>query len=272
MDTGLQIFEEWLVRFGNFLPNLIISLLVFVLSLVAAGLLSRVVRKAMHQRDTDPELTLLMGHITRWSIVILGIVVSLQQINFDVTAFLAGLGVLGFSIGFAIQDVSKNFIAGTLLLLQQPFDMGDTITVGDFSGTVKTIDLRATELRTFDGKSVLIPNADVFTSPIVNYSRAISRRIALAVGVSYDSDLEFVRKTATDTILGISGILPVPPINVVFDNLGPSSIDFTVYYWIDTGKTDVLIAKDAGITGLKAAFEKAEIEIPYPTQVVHLQQ
>ncbi len=272
MDTSLQIFEEWLVRFGNFFPNLIVSLLVFALSLVAAGLLSRVVRRAMHRREADPELTLLMGHITRWSIVILGIVVSLQQINFDVTAFLTGLGILGFTVGFAIQDVSKNFIAGTLLLLQQPFDMGDAIKVGDFSGTVTTIDLRATELRTFDGKSVLIPNADVFTNPIVNYSRANSRRVELTVGVSYDSDLEFVRKMATDTIIGVPGILQEPRINVVFDNLGPLSVDFTVYYWIDTGQTNVLDAKSAGITSIKAAFEQAEIEMPYPTQVVHLQQ
>lgn len=272
MDTSLQIFEEWLVRFGNFLPNLIVSLVVFILSLVAAGLLSRVVRRAMQQRKADPELTLLVGHVTRWSIVILGVVVSLQQINFDVTAFLTGLGILGFTIGFGIQDVSKNFIAGTLLLLQQPFDMGDAIKVGEFSGTVTTIDLRSTELRTFDGKSVLIPNADVFTSPIVNYSRTNSRRVELTVGVSYDSDLDFVRKMTTDTILGIPGVIQEPPISIIFDNLGPSSVDFTVYYWIDTGQTDVMIAKDAGITGLKAAFEKAQIEMPYPTQVVHLQQ
>jgi len=268
MDTFFQIAEEWWGSFGSFVPKLIVSLIVFVLSLVTAGLLSQAIRKAMRSRD--PELTLLIGHITRWSVIILGTVIALQQINFDVTAFLTGLGILGFTVGFAIQDVSKNLVAGVLLLLQQPFDIGDAIMVNSFAGTVMTIDLRATELRTFDGKSVLIPNADVFTSPIVNYSRTSNRRIALAVGVAYDSDLDFVRQTAIEAIINVPGILSDPPPNVIFDNLGPSSVDFTLYYWIDPGQTDILNAKSNGITIIKATFEKAKIEIPYPIQVIHL--
>jgi len=99
--------------------------------------------------------------------LILGIIIALQQVNFNVTAFLTGVGILGFTVGFALQDVSKNFVAGLLLLLQQPFNIGETIQVAGYTGRVSAINMRATELGTHDGQIVLIPNATVFTSPIV---------------------------------------------------------------------------------------------------------
>ena len=147
-----------------------------------------------------PELTILIGTITRWTVIVLASVLSLEQVDFDLSAFLTGLGIVGFTIGFAIQDVSKNFVAGLLILLQQPFDLGDTIEVGAYSGVVLEVDLRATEIRTFDGRFVTIPNADVFTSPIVNFSRASRRRVNLEIGVDYDSDLAQVTQVTLEAV------------------------------------------------------------------------
>jgi small-conductance mechanosensitive channel len=272
VDTISQIPQDWLADFIRFIPRLMFSLVLFALTLALAGVLSRIVRQALTRRQADPELTLLVGQMTRWGVVTLGVIVALQQVNFDVAAFLTGVGIVGFTIGFAIQDVSKNFVAGVLLLLQQPFDMGDAVEVGDFAGTVETVTLRATELRTFDGRHVLIPNADVFTSPIVNYSRTNRRRVELAAGVAYDSDLELVRQTASEAIAGISGVLKKPAPNVVFDNLGPSTVDLTIYYWISTRQTNPFAAKDAGVKAIKTAFEGAGIDMPYPTQTVYVRQ
>jgi small-conductance mechanosensitive channel len=272
VDTISQIPQDWLVDLIRFIPRLMFSLVLFALALALAGVLSRIVCQALARRQADPELTLLAGQTTRWGVITLGVVVALQQVNFDVAAFLTGLGILGFTVGFAIQDVSKNFIAGVLLLLQQPFEMGDAVEVGDFSGTVEAVTLRATELRAFDGTHVLIPNADVFTSPIVNYSRTNRRRIELAAGVAYDSDLELVRQTASEAIAGISGVLKKPAPDVVFDNLGPSTVDLTVYYWISTRQTSLFAAKDAGVQAIKTAFEEAGIDMPYPTQTVYVRQ
>lgn len=265
-------YQELIAKFIIFLPKIVVSLVVFIISLILAGLLSRLVKKAMERRKADVELTLLMGQLTRWGTVILGTIIALQQVNFDVTAFLTGLGILGFTIGFAIQDVSKNFIAGILLLLQQPFDIGDAISVVDLSGTVKTIDLRATVLRTFDGKDVMIPNADIYTNPIINYGRATSRRVELDVGVSYDSNLDQVQEIATSTLSSIEGVLQDPAPNIVFNNFGPSTIDFTAYYWVDTDIIGVLGGTHAGVKGIKVAFEKESIDMPYPTQTVLLKQ
>jgi small conductance mechanosensitive channel len=272
METLNQVLQDLLTHFVLFLPKLVVSLVVFAVTLIAAGTLGRTVRRVLERRKASYELTLLISRLVRWTIIVLGSVVALQQVDFDVAAFLTGLGILGFTVGFALQGISQNFVAGILLLLQQPFDIGDVIQVGEFLGEVVTIELRTTKLRMLDGKTVLIPNADVLTSSVVNYSDGSQRRIEVAAGVSYDSDLDLVRQTTVNVINDIAGVLQDPAPEVVFNNLGPSTVDFTVYYWIDTEQTSVVQAKDAGVRTIKTTFEQASIEMPYPTQTVVLRQ
>ncbi|MBN2147218.1 MAG: mechanosensitive ion channel family protein [Anaerolineales bacterium] len=272
MTPVSQALQELLTAFILFLPKIIVALVVFAASLLVAALLARAVRRSMERRGSEVQITLLITRLTRWGMIILGVVLALQQVDFDVTAFLAGLGVAGFTIGFAIQDVSKNFVAGMLLLLQQPFNIGDFIEVGDFSGTVQAIDLRATQLRTVDGKTVLIPNADVFTSAIVSYSQAAERRLDLTVSVPYESDLDQVSRTAMEAIHAVDGVLQNPAPTMGFSQFGASGINFTLYYWIDTGKTDYLTAQDAGVRAIKHALEKAGIAVAYPVQLVIARQ
>jgi small conductance mechanosensitive channel len=269
---GQDAIQQTINQFILFLPSLISAIVIFILTLIFAGLLSRLIRRGMERRKADPEVALLVTKIAYWSFLVLGIITALQQINFNLTAFLTGVGVVGFTIGFALQDVSKNFVSGILLLLQQPFDIGDAIEVAGIGGTVVSIDLRATLLHAFDGKVVMIPNADIFTSPITNYSRANVRRVDLNVGVSYDSDLERVRKTALRAVAPISGLCVEPTPQVFFQNFGSSTIDVLVRYWIDTSQTDPLSATDAGLVAVKTAFEQAGIDIPYPIQTVRLHQ
>lgn len=272
MDAISNTLEELLVHFLSFIPSLIVAILVFIFSLYAAGLLAKLVRSALERRNTDTEIKILVDKITRWSIIILGTFAALQQVGFNITSFLAGLGILGFTVGFALQDVSKNFVAGLLLLLEQPFDIGDVIEVGKFTGTVAKVEIRATEIYTFDGQNVIIPNGDVFTSPIKNYSRYTKRRLDLTAGVAYDSDLELVRETILDVIATITGVLLDPKPRVVFNDFGDSAIDFTVYYWVDLKVGDYFDAVDSAITGINAAFREKGIEIPYPISTVYLER
>lgn len=255
-----------------FLPKLAAALVIFLLALTLGGVFGRWMRRALERRQADPELTILLGKITRWTVVILGTALALEQVDFDLSAFLAGLGIVGFTIGFAIQDVSKNFVAGMLLLLQQPFDLGDVIKVADFTGTVLAVDLRATELRTLDGEYVLIPNADVFTSPIINISRPDRRRISLKAGVSYESDPAEVRRVALEAISAVEGLLRDPEPALYFDNFGPATLDFTLYLWVDMALNSPLAATDQGLAALMAAFEAEGIEMPFPTQTIKIQQ
>ena len=272
MDNFSGVWQDLLTKFVLFLPKIVVALVVFVIALVVAGVVSRAVRRAMERRKIKTGLTLLMGNITRWTIIILGCIMALQQVDFDVTAFLAGLGVLGFTLGFALQGISQNFIAGILLLLQQPFDIGDKIQVGDFIGDVVTINLDTTKLYADDGTTIVLPNATVLTSPIIKIASGGRCCMGVVAGVSYDSDLEFVEQTAIKAISEIDGVVQEPAIQVLFTNLGASTADFVVHYWIDTSQIDDFKAKDAGIRAIKVAFEEAKIEMPFPTQVVHLQQ
>jgi small conductance mechanosensitive channel len=204
--------------------------------------------------------------------MILGITISLQQVGFNLTAFLAGLGIAGFTIGFALQDVSKNFIAGLLLILQEPFENGEVIKVAGYTGTVMEIELRATQIRTLDGLIVVIPNADVFTNPITNYTRSESRRIDLSIGVAYEHDPEQVRRQALAAISNIPGILSEPAPQVIFDNFGDTTFNLKLLFWVDTEKISSPAAKDAGLVAIKGAFEGSGIEMPYPTQTLLISQ
>jgi small conductance mechanosensitive channel len=255
-----------LAGFLLFLPKMLAAMVLFVITLYLAAWISKLFRRILEKRRTDPGITLLLYHATRWTIVILGTISALRQVNFEVTTFLAGLGILGFTVGFALQDISQNVIAGFLLLIQKPFELGDLIQIDDYTGTVLSVDLRSTELRTRDGHNVLIPNASVFTKPITNYSRQATWRISLPIGVAYNSDLELVQRLTLQTVQVLPDALDDPAPMLYFHTFNDYSIDFTLYYWIDGRVTDPFTATHPAIIAIQKAFTQAGIEIPYPVQ------
>jgi small-conductance mechanosensitive channel len=169
------------------------------------------------------------------------------------------------TIGFALQDIAKNFFAGILLLLTQPFEIGDTIDVQGFTGKVLAINLRSTELREVDGRYVIIPNADVFVSPIVNFTRAPKRRIKLPFGLTIDSDLGLASRTALASIKEIRGVLEDPAPQLTFESFTDSVIQAYLFFWIDTAEADYLDAQAAGALALNQSLREAGIVMPYPT-------
>lgn len=268
----LTILEQLIVDFLTLLPSVIAALVVFAVGLYLASIIRRLVRRSLERRTKNAQPINLLSQLAYWLVVILVAAISLQMVGFNLTAFLAGLGIAGITIGFALQDVSKNFIAGLLMMIQQPFEIDETIEVGGYTGKVMAIDLRATQIRTSDGRLVLIPNGDVIITPITNFSQAESRRVEISTGVAYDSNPETVRQTALDAISGVPGILSEPASEVLFQNFGSSTLDLTIYFWINTSQTNVAAAKDAGLKAIKGAFDEKQIDMPYPTQTVYLVQ
>ncbi|HRQ37771.1 MAG TPA: mechanosensitive ion channel [Chloroflexota bacterium] len=258
--------QSILIGFFLFLPKMLAAMVLFVITLYLAAWISKAVRYLMERRQTDPGIILLVYYITRYTIVIVGTITALRQVNFEVTAFLAGLGILGFTLGFALQDISQNVIAGLLLLIQKPFELGDLIQIDDFTGTVLSIDLRTTELRTRDGHNVLIPNAHVFTKPITNFSRQATWRVSLPIGVAYDSDLELVQEVTLGAIQTLPDVLDDPAPAFHFHTFNDFSIDFTLHFWIDSRITNPATATHPAIIAIQKAYKQANIEIPYPIQ------
>ena len=269
MSTILEYLQNLANQFLEFLPKLAIGILIVCVAWLLSRWAARLLRRSMKRNGRDPELIVLLSMLTRWGILTLGIVVAAEiTAEGALGSLIAGLGIAGFTIGFALQDVAKNFVAGILLLLQQPFEIGDMIEVADYAGHVRAITLRTTEIRALDGRFVLIPNGDVFTSAIINYSRADHRRVELKIGVATDSDLDQVTRVALEALVPIPGLIQNPSPRVAFDNFGESTIDFTLHYWIDTAVTDVIPAQDAGVKAIKLAFEREAIVMPYPTRTL----
>lgn len=265
-----EFFTQLIDNISAELPNIFTALLIVVASLYLGKFLSNLLKRVLERREADHEVTILLRTITRWSIIVAGIITALQRF-FDVTAFLAGLGILGFTIGFALQNIMQNFVSGVILLIEQPFDVGDAVELNGYEGTVLRINLRTTEMRTFDGLIVMIPNADVLSNTITNYTRADRRRIELPVGVAYGSDPAVARQIVLEAVKNVPGFLGDPEPMVVFHTFGGSSVDMTAYFWIDTSKSNPLAAKDAALELIKAALEKQGIEIPFPITTVYMQ-
>jgi small conductance mechanosensitive channel len=276
MNEFLQLlglfFNNFVTQTARQAPVILLALIAFIAGVYLARLGKALVQRGLKFRHADPELSLLLGRVVQWGIVIFALLFATQQIGVDITAFLTGLGILGFTLGFALQDISKNFVSGILMLLQKPFSLGDTIEVSGFNGRVLDITLRDTVLLTGDGLRVRIPNGDIFTKPILNFSRLSRRRIELTLGVDYDSDLDEVRRVAYETIKKIPGILDDPAPDIVFESFAEHAIRLRIWYWYDESKTSYPRALDSGISGLKRAFDQARIKIPVPYRELRLQK
>ena len=254
LPGSLSILLE---RMLLFLPSLIASLVVFLVALYLSGLAARAVSRALRSRKTDQTLSVLLVRSTKLAIVITGTIIALQQVGFDLTAFVAGLGIIGFTLGFALQDVSKNLIAGVLLLIQQPFDIGDTVEVGGFTGLVTNINLRATEIQTFDGVLVLIPNTAVYSKPVKNFNRVERQCLELPINMTYGSDLESTEQTVRAALVNVPGVISEDPApRVVFQNFGENGIELIAYYWIEVREAGQWSTINQAAQTVKAALEQ----------------
>jgi small-conductance mechanosensitive channel len=253
-----------------FLPRLVSGLVLLVLSLAAASVASTLTTEAIRRRGGPPEIEKLLSRLAKWAIIVLGTIAALQQVDFDVTSFLAGLGVVGFTLGFAFQDIAKNFIAGVLLLLSRPFQIGEVIEIRDFTGTVMDVTLRATTLRTFDGLQVVIPNADVYTATIVNYPAHDLRRNSFTIGLAYEEDITRSREVFQEALAAVSGVSDQRCPVVVCTGLADSWAELTAYYWFTPSEAEYFEMSSRAIQAVKEAAEREGISLPYPTQTIRV--
>jgi small conductance mechanosensitive channel len=250
-------FDNFMAGIIKGVPNLITALLIFIVSLYLARILSNTLRRVLNKRRAPAGVTHILAQLMLWSIVVIGTITALQRF-FNVTAFLTGLGILGFTVGFALQDIMKNFAAGIILLLQQPFHVGESIGVKGFDGTIMEIDLRSTEMRATDGRVIILPNAEILANPIINYSRANSRRVDLILNLPHSSDPDAVRRVLLGAIQNVSGLMKVPEPMIVFNNLTDTALEMNASFWVDVTKNDPAYAKDMVLLKVKPALEDKE--------------
>lgn len=246
--------------------NILTALLIFGVSYYAGVWLSRLLNRVLQRSNAEPGVSHLLSQILKWTFISLGFITALQRF-FNVTAFLTGLGIIGFTIGFALQNIMQNFVSGALLLVQRPFKIGDSVNIAAFDGVVLKIGLRTTEIQTLDGRIVFMPNADVIAQPIINYTRSDTRRIEIPLSLEHRANFRLARDVILHQIQTIPGFIPDPAPQVLFQNFGASSMDLNVLFWVNTKTVATSTARDEALIRIKESFEKHGVEISRPVQV-----
>ncbi len=216
------------------------------------------------ERRRSPSFARVMSSVLSW--VFLGIVVLLAvAVTFPSVRpvdVLAGLGVFSLAVGFAFQDILENTLAGILLLFRQPFRSGDQIEVVGQIGTVREINIRETQLVTFDGELVIIPNRDVYKNVIVVRTYNEHRRLHFVVGIAYDSDAGRATRVIGEALRTVRGVERSPEPIAVVDELGVSTVDVRALFWTRSCQRDAIRVRDEAIRAVKLALEEAAIEMP----------
>lgn len=232
--------SAWIGAVIDFLPDLLLIALILGLTLIISHRMQSLARQFARRTQAPPEIGDLLARIVRPGIMAIGGLLVLGRLGLSdaVLSFIAGLGIAGIVIGFALQDIVKQFAAGVLLLMLRPFHIGDEVQIGAYNGQVIDVQLRATILKTELGDEVLIPNADVYTTAIINMSRYNLRRHTVTLSVPSSLDLEHVRGELTRAITKAPGLAVNPAPSVIGIGLNGGSVKLDVRFWIDKRSHD----------------------------------
>lgn len=239
-------------------------------TIVFAIVVRRVTSRVLRRVDMDPGPARLVGRFFAFVVVVAGFVYALNALQIAIGPLLGALGVGGLALAFALQDIIENLIAGIMLQTRRPFRIGDQVIVGGYEGQVEDISLRATILRTYDGRRVFVPSADVLKNAIENNTAFDRRRTTLLVGVAYDTDLEMAQRTIVEALGGTGTVLATPRPEAFVESFGGSSIDFAVRFWHRTRIVELFQARHDAAVAIKQAFDAANIDIPFPIQTIEL--
>jgi small conductance mechanosensitive channel len=271
LGTTLKKVAGWLVDSG---PSYLLKLLLFVGIIFVFRFAKRVVRRGLEKAIDASDLNL--SQLARRMIIstasnlvmLFGILVALSQLGISLGPLLAGLGVAGFVIGFALQDTLGNFAAGMMILLYRPYDIGDLIDVGDVFGKVDKMSLVSTSLLTLDNQLFVVPNSKIWGDVIKNVTAQETRRVDMVFGISYGDDIPKAESILEDILQSHDKVLDMPESMVRLHTLGASSVDFVVRPWV---KVDDYWDVYWDVTRtVKLRFDEEGVSIPFPQRDVHV--
>jgi small conductance mechanosensitive channel len=258
----------------NNAPDLIFRFLLFILVLfifkTLARLTRKVVRTATDRSKTDMSALLknILVSISGQIVMALGVLMALSQVGVSLTPMLAGLGVAGFIVGFALQDSLGNFASGAMILIYRPFDVGDLVEVTGARGLVKKMNLVSTTIVTLDNQTLVVPNSKIWGDVIMNVTAQKVRRIDMEFGIAYEGDIELTERVLNEIVAAHDKILPEPEPIVRLHTLGDSSVNFIVRPWTKT-ENYWTVYWDL-MREVKMRFDREGITIPFPQRDVHL--
>lgn len=241
-----------------------------VVAIVVASAARWLIRRFGQRRDTVTSTVQIMARLVFFVVVAIGVYIALRTIGLDLGPVLAGAGIVGIALAFALQDIAENYISGILMGFRNPFSPGDEIVSGDFEGTVEELNLRYTSIRTYDGVRVLLPNGQVLKNPLTNLTVNGNRRTDFSVGVAYGTDLDHARRVLIDAVTRVDGVDGEHPVQAWVEELAASWITIRVRYWHPPRIADVWEVRNAAIVAVVHAVEEAGIDLPFERTTIDL--
>lgn len=272
LDPSLALVQvqRMLNDFLRLLPAMVLALIIFGIFFLVARTVRNLVRRVATRSEAHRNVGLVLGRLAQWAILLLGLLIALVIVfpGFSPGDLVTALGISGVAIGFAFKDILQNFLAGILILLTEPFRVGDQIVAGDFEGTVEEIQTRATFIKTYDGRRVVIPNADLFTEKVIVNTAFEYRRSEYDVGIGYGDDISRARELILDAVRSVEGVLSQPQPDVLVVELADSTINLRARWWSHPTRSDVLQVQDRVLEAIKTRLTSEGIDLPFPTQVL----
>jgi small conductance mechanosensitive channel len=248
--------------------KILAALLIFIIGRWIAKAVRGVIRKTMKSRGIDPMLANFLASILYAILLVAVIIAAVGQLGIQTTPLVAVLGAAGLAVGLALQNSLGNFASGVMLVFFRPFTKGDFVEAGGTSGTVMEVGIFNTVLNTPDNRRIIVPNGQITSDSITNYSAYDTRRIDLTIGVGYGDDLKLARDTIEKTITAHENVLDDPEPAILLMELGDSSVNFAVRPWVKA--SDYWVVRSELLESIKVELEAAGCEIPFPQRDVHL--
>lgn len=251
-------------------PRLVLGALLFALFFFIARVARRVIRRVANRKGETRTLEIAIGRLVQVIIVLFGVLAALTAAfpSFTAANLISALGVGGVAIGFAFKDIFQNFLAGLLILITKPFRVGDQISFKEFEGSVEDIQTRATYLKTYDGRRVIIPNGELFTNSVTVNTSFARRRSQHDIGIGYGDDIDKAREIILGVLTDADGVDPDPRADVIVVELADSTVTLRARWWSNSHMVEVLNAQDQVLTRIKNELTAAGIDLPFPTQQI----
>jgi len=259
MTTGVELGK-----------NVLVALLIFFIGRSIVGALVKGIRTVMEKNEVDATLVSFITNLLRMTLMVVVFIAVIGQLGIETTSFLTVLGAAGLAVGLALQGSLSNFAAGVLIVLFRPYKVGDFIEAAGTSGIVEGLQILVTVMRTPDNKKIIVPNSQIMSSIITNYSANDTRRVDFTVGVSYSDDIDEVRAALQSLVDADERIMKDKDIAIVVTELADSSVNFTVRVWVETGNYWPVMLDL--IENTKKRFDEKGISIPFPQQDVYMHQ
>jgi len=269
--TFIDKMQTMLNGFIVLLPNIILALIVFAIFFFVARTIKKVVRKLTLDRREARNLGMVLGRLAQGTTILVGLFIALSIVipSLKANDLVQLLGISGVAIGFAFRDILQNFLAGILILLTEPFQIDDQIVFKEFEGTIENIQTRATTIRTYDGRRIVIPNSELFTNSVTVNTAFENRRLQYDIGIGYGDDIDEARRLILEAVHGTDGVLETPAPDAIVVDLAGSTVNIRARWWVQPPRrADVLDLQDRVLTNIKNKLTTHGIDLPFPTQQI----